>query len=63
MHLRDADEIMRLAAETPATFVVFDFLRDVRTSLAARQWSFGPSLSAGDFPNLASRDRRLARCC
>jgi bifunctional non-homologous end joining protein LigD len=39
MHLRDADEIIRLATDIPATFVVFDILRDGRVSLAARKWS------------------------
>ena len=35
MHLQDADEILRLAIEAPTSLVVFDFLRDGRTSLMA----------------------------
>ena len=33
MHLRNADEIVRLAVEAPTSLVVFDLLRDGRTSL------------------------------
>ena len=39
MHLRDADEIVRLAVEAPVTLVVFDLLRDGRASLLAKPWS------------------------
>jgi len=39
MHLKNADEISRLSQEAPATLLVFDLLRDGRTSLAARPWN------------------------
>ena len=39
MHLRDHEEILRLALEAPTTFVLFDLLRDGRTALAARPWT------------------------
>ncbi len=39
MHLQDAEEILRLAVEAPASLVVFDILRDGRTSLERRPWS------------------------
>ena len=39
MHLTAGDEIVRLAIEAPASFVVFDFLRDGRTALVARPWT------------------------
>lgn len=39
MHLRDHDEIRRLATESPVSLVVFDLLREGRTTLAARPWS------------------------
>jgi bifunctional non-homologous end joining protein LigD len=39
MHLRDAGEVARLAVESPATLVVFDMLRDGRTSLLTRPWT------------------------
>jgi bifunctional non-homologous end joining protein LigD len=39
MHLKDPDEIVRLAMEAPTSFVVFDMLRDGRTALLARPWS------------------------
>jgi bifunctional non-homologous end joining protein LigD len=39
MHLKDADEIVRLAIEAPASLVVFDLLRDGRASLMPRPWS------------------------
>lgn len=39
MHLRDADEIVRLAVEAPTTFVVFDLLRDGRSALLGKSWS------------------------
>lgn len=39
MHLKDPDEIVRLAVQAPATFVVFDMLRDGRTTLISRPWS------------------------
>ena len=38
MHLRDHDEILRLAVESPVTLVVFDMLRDGRTTLTGRPW-------------------------
>jgi bifunctional non-homologous end joining protein LigD len=38
MHLKDTDEITRLAVEAPATLVAFDLLREGRTSLASRPW-------------------------
>ena len=38
MHLKEADEIVRLAVESPTTLVVFDLLRDGRSSLVARPW-------------------------
>jgi bifunctional non-homologous end joining protein LigD len=39
MHLKDADEIVRLAVEAPTSFVVFDLLRDGRTAMSARPWT------------------------
>jgi bifunctional non-homologous end joining protein LigD len=39
MHLKNAEEIARLSRDAPATLVVFDLLRDGRTSFAARPWS------------------------
>ena len=39
MHLRDAPEVARLAVEAPATLVVFDILRDGRTTLVMRTWT------------------------
>jgi bifunctional non-homologous end joining protein LigD len=39
MHLRDAPEVARLSVEAPATLVVFDMLRDGRTSLVTRTWT------------------------
>ena len=39
MHLQDADEILRLALEAPASLVVFDILREGRTSLERHPWS------------------------
>ncbi|MDB4899278.1 MAG: polymerase LigD, ligase domain protein [Gemmatimonadetes bacterium] len=39
MHLRDHDEILRLALEAPTTFVAFDLLKDGRASLLARPWT------------------------
>ena len=39
MHLTSGDEIVRLALTAPASFVVFDILRDGRTALAARPWT------------------------
>ena len=38
MHLKEADEIVRLAVESPTTLVVFDLLRDGRSSLVGRPW-------------------------
>lgn len=38
MHLKEADEIVRLAIEAPASLVVFDLLRDGRASLLDRSW-------------------------
>ena len=37
-HLKNPDEILRLALEAPTTLVVFDLLRDGRTALLARPW-------------------------
>jgi bifunctional non-homologous end joining protein LigD len=39
MHLKDPDEILRLAVEAPTTFVVFDLLRDGRSAMLAKPWS------------------------
>ena len=39
MHLRDHEEILRLALEAPTSLVVFDMLRDGRAALAARPWT------------------------
>jgi bifunctional non-homologous end joining protein LigD len=39
MHLRDAPEVARLAVKAPATLVVFDILRDGRTTLVMRTWT------------------------
>jgi len=39
MHLRDHDEILRLATEAPVSLVVFDLLREGRTGLTRRPWS------------------------
>jgi bifunctional non-homologous end joining protein LigD len=39
MHLKDPDEIVRLAVEAPTSFVVFDLLRDGRTTLLGAPWS------------------------
>jgi bifunctional non-homologous end joining protein LigD len=39
MHLKDPSEISRLSTEAPATLVVFDLLRDGRTTMTARPWS------------------------
>ncbi len=39
MHLRDADEIVRRAVEAPTSLVVFDMLRDARSSLVEKPWS------------------------
>jgi bifunctional non-homologous end joining protein LigD len=39
MHLKDADEIVRLAVEAPASLVVFDLLRDGRLVLLTRPWA------------------------
>lgn len=38
MHLKDPEEILRLALEAPTSLVVFDVLRDGRTPLIARPW-------------------------
>ena len=38
MHLKDEDEILRLALEAPTSLIVFDLLRDGRASLLARPW-------------------------
>ena len=38
MHLKDQDEILRLAIEAPTSLVVFDLLRDGRASLLPRPW-------------------------
>ena len=39
MHLTNADEIVRLAVEAPTSLVVFDMLRDGRSSLVKMPWS------------------------
>ena len=39
MHLRDHEEILRLARSTPVSLVVFDLLRDGRATLTGRPWS------------------------
>lgn len=39
MHLRDHEEILRLALEAPTSLVLFDMLRDGRTALAAKPWT------------------------
>jgi bifunctional non-homologous end joining protein LigD len=39
MHLKDHDEILRLALEAPASLAVFDFLRDGRATLLAKPWA------------------------
>ena len=39
MHLRDHDEILRLAPTSPVSLVVFDLLRDGRTVMTGRPWS------------------------
>ena len=39
MHLKNASQILRLSVEAPATLVVFDLLRDGRTTLTGRPWS------------------------
>ncbi len=39
MHLKDPDEIVRLAVEAPTSLVVFDLLRDGRSSLLAKPWN------------------------
>jgi bifunctional non-homologous end joining protein LigD len=39
MHLKDHDEILRLALEAPTSLVLFDMLRDGRTALAGRPWT------------------------
>ncbi len=38
MHLRDHDEILRLAITAPVSLVAFDLLRDGRTSLTGHPW-------------------------
>jgi bifunctional non-homologous end joining protein LigD len=39
MHLKDPDEIVRLAVEAPTAFVVFDMLRDGRTTILTAPWT------------------------
>ena len=39
MHLTDADEIVRLAIESPTSLVAFDMLRDGRSGLVEKPWS------------------------
>lgn len=39
MHLTDADAIVRLAIAAPTSLVMFDMLRDGRSSLVAKPWS------------------------
>jgi bifunctional non-homologous end joining protein LigD len=38
MHLREPEEILRLALEAPTTLVVFDLLREGRASLVGEPW-------------------------
>jgi bifunctional non-homologous end joining protein LigD len=38
MHLKDPEEIVRLAVEAPTSLVVFDLLRDGRAPLLAKPW-------------------------
>ena len=38
MHLKDHDEILRLAVEAPTTLALFDVLRDGRTDLLSKPW-------------------------
>jgi bifunctional non-homologous end joining protein LigD len=60
MHLRDADEIVRLAIETPATFVVFDMLRDGRVDLTAKPWSERRARLEALFEESGATDKALA---
>jgi len=39
MHLKDEAEILRLAVEAPTSLVLFDMLRDGRSSLLTKPWS------------------------
>lgn len=39
MHLKDHEEILRLAVEAPTSFVAFDLLRDGRLNLLAKPWA------------------------
>lgn len=39
MHLKDQEEILRLAIEAPTSLVLFDMLRDGRTNLLTEPWS------------------------
>lgn len=39
MHLKDHEEILRLALEAPAALVLFDLLRDGRTTVEKRRWA------------------------
>jgi bifunctional non-homologous end joining protein LigD len=39
MHVRDAEEIVRLSTDAPATLVIFDLLRDGRKSFVGRSWN------------------------
>jgi bifunctional non-homologous end joining protein LigD len=39
MHLKDPDEIVRLAVKAPTSLVLFDLLRDGRGSLVSKPWA------------------------
>jgi len=60
MHLRDADEIIRLAIETPATLVVFDMLRDGRTDLIRKPWTERRERLEALFHRAGLNDKALA---
>ncbi len=59
MHLRDDDEIVRLAVEAPTTFVVFDLLRDGRADLRGRPWHERRALLESLFEKAAPANRAL----
>jgi bifunctional non-homologous end joining protein LigD len=60
MHLRDHDEILRLALEAPTTLVAFDMLREGRGSLLAKPWTERRERLEGLFDEAGDRhDRAL----
>ncbi|MEP6992472.1 MAG: non-homologous end-joining DNA ligase [bacterium] len=59
MHLRDDDEIVRLAVEAPTSFVVFDLLRDGRADLRGRPWHERRALLEALFDEVAPANRAL----